>query len=313
MSSTCSSPARGDVLDRHRFDTYAAWLEREGRAKARAEGRPQGFGYAPPRSPAAARQEKPFTVLEAGFTSGKLLNRKYDQTESCFASETERSDPYHFPNALNIRDRDHYQDRRRRSQNVDPTKWTPLPGDAELKAAVPDAMVKSHVMAHKGDKRNPVDHKKMEPLFNENVRPQADTLRELNVDLSCVNLPAREGGTAPSSRASGFRPRSLGADQAAASRASPATPQRVPQTPSIASGRGGLSDAEMSMIKSQSLPRTLSGPSMLGGNLGGEPTAFYGVTTRKFGFNQWDGRMRGGKLARDGWAGTFPSASIRPM
>mmetsp|Transcript_119975 Transcript_119975/g.311419 ORF Transcript_119975/g.311419 Transcript_119975/m.311419 type:complete len:205 (-) Transcript_119975:67-681(-) len=58
------------------------------------------------------------------------------------------------------------------------------------------------------------------------------------------------------------------------------------------------------LIRPESMP-TIGGQSMLGGLRGTAPEPFHGEA-RAFGDEGWDGRMRGGRLARHGWAGTYP-------
>jgi len=337
--------------DRHRFDNPSAWLDREERSKARSEGRPLGYGYAEQRQPPTPLPEKPFYAQEYSFTSGKLVNRKYNAQANQYASETTRADPWHYPNALKTEDSHHFKDHRRRSQNYDPRFWQP---DPALSAAVPDSLVQHHLAAYRDEKRSHIDPAKMEPLFSETVRPQPGTLHELNVDLSCVSLPAREGGSSPSSRlpasrSSTARPRGgVGAGGAVSSGRSSANAASGgsgagggiagDESEAMAAGinpgdfgprdkgdrwnwcMGGRKPAalgqptamDMHLTRTRSLPQALTGISTLSGNIGGPPSPFHGLHTRKFGTGTWDGRMRGGKLARDGWAGTFPSREIRP-
>uniref|UniRef100_A0A6T1LLS8 Uncharacterized protein n=1 Tax=Alexandrium monilatum TaxID=311494 RepID=A0A6T1LLS8_9DINO len=61
--------------------------------------------------------------------------------------------------------------------------------------------------------------------------------------------------------------------------------------------------------KSESVPE-LAGASLLPGKVGLAPQPFFGEA-RTFGEPVWDGRMRGGTLARSGWAGTFPCTHSR--
>lgn len=299
-------------FDRHRFDNYSAWLDREGRLKAKAEGRLLGHGYAEPRPPPPAKEERPFYVLEPAFTSGIMVNRKYEMVDPVFKCETERSDPYHYPNHMEVRESQHFQDGRRRSQNVDPREWKPNPAFAEV---VTDDMVKMQLSAHLGEARSYTDPKMMNALFDEGIRPQAHTLSELNCDVSCIDLPAREGGLISSRAKPSAAPRAP-AGRAAAKRATPQRDWNWCMGPrQTLPFHSEMSEHEKSLIKSQSLPQmTLANqPSMLAGNLGGASSAtFHGLHTRKFGSGKMphapDLRMRGGRLAKDGWAGTFPTS-----
>lgn len=297
----------GDRYNEHRFDNYGAWLEREDRLKAQSQGRPLGHGYAEPKPPPPPPEERPFYVLEESFTSGLLINRKYDQLQHKFPTEITRADPWHFPNVQELQEKDHFRDWRRRTQHTDPTRWQV---DPELRAAVPEKMVKHHIAKERREIRANIDPQKMEPMFSSTVRPEPKTLHELNVDLSCVDGPAREIGNA-----------AVGRLKSAASQHSSASKFAA------AKGRSDMMDSrfgwclggrkplntqpnpmEMEMIKSRSLPEMrLNGTSTLSGNQGGESSAFYGEPSRRFGENTFDGRMRGGKHARDGFAGTFPN------
>jgi hypothetical protein len=299
------TPQTHQNYDRHRFDNYTAWLDREARNKAKAEGKPLGFGFSIPRQPKPPRQERPFWVIENAMASGQLVHRKYDQTETSYQCETMRSDPYHYPNHMEVKDSEHYKDHRRRTQNTDPSRWVV---DPKLRDAVPDWMVDQQVKAHRGETRIPVDPNLMAVLFGDDIRPQKETVKQLNCDLSCIDLPEREGG----------RP------HGAFSQASPSTsnPPSANQgdfnwrwclggRPTPPDPRGELTDEQSQMLKSQSLPSMLSGKSMLIGAEGAEASPFHGSSTRRFGQGNWDGRMRGGKLARDGWAGSFPEKEAR--
>lgn len=198
----------------------------------------------------------------------------------------------------------------RRIQHVDPTKWKV---DPQLAAAVSQDMVKAKVAADRMETRANIDPKKLALLFNEDARPQPHTIGDLNVDLSCVNLPAREtgrGSSTPSGRGTGRQ-----STAAASQNASAAANDKWKW---CMGGRkvmdlGALSPKDTAIARTMSMPTTLPGPSTLNGNMGGSASAFHGTQTRKFGQNggQWDGRMRGGKLAKDGWAGTFPAKEGR--
>uniref|UniRef100_A0A7S2KZJ8 Uncharacterized protein n=1 Tax=Zooxanthella nutricula TaxID=1333877 RepID=A0A7S2KZJ8_9DINO len=289
-------------FDRHRFDNHTAWLDREGRRKAKAEGRSLGFGYAEPRAPPPAKQERPFYVLEPAFTSGLMVNRKYNMIESNYKSETERSDPHHYPNYLEVTDAQHFGDFRRRSQNVDPREWKPNPAFADI---VTDDMVKQQLSAHLGEARKQYDPKMVATLFDDQVRPQAHTLKELNCDVSCLDLPTREGG--PISGRVGASPTAAGR----APRGDWGWCMGGRKAPAL---DRPMDEAAKTLAKTQSLPQMAlaNQPSMLHGNLGGSAEAtFHGVHTRKFGGGKLpeapDLRMRGSTLAQTGWAGTFPA------
>mmetsp|Transcript_87414 Transcript_87414/g.182929 ORF Transcript_87414/g.182929 Transcript_87414/m.182929 type:complete len:156 (-) Transcript_87414:343-810(-) len=75
--------------------------------------------------------------------------------------------------------------------------------------------------------------------------------------------------------------------------------------PSIDSGSqfGGSDFAASDLLRSMSSPSM--GASLLKGQLGQEPEPYHGEA-RSFGVSVVDCRMRGGRLARNGWAGTFP-------
>mmetsp|Transcript_88191 Transcript_88191/g.273263 ORF Transcript_88191/g.273263 Transcript_88191/m.273263 type:complete len:325 (+) Transcript_88191:95-1069(+) len=319
-------------FDNHRFDNPSAWLDREARARARAEGKPLGYGYAEPRKPPEPPQEKPFYSQEYSFTSGNLINRKYNQFQSNYKTEATRADPWHYPNSMKTEDADHFRNHKRRSQNCDPRFWKP---DPALSSGISEGDVQQKLAAERDEVRSNIDPKRMEILFADNVRPRAQNLHELNVDLSCISLPAREGGSSPSARAPHSVPRRPSSSVPSSShgrRDDDAGPTAAGQPPGqfgplentgdakwnwCMGGRpdvvlGQPSMRDMMLTKSRSLPQGLSGISTMAGNMGGTSSPFHGVHTRKFGKGIWDGRMRGGKLARDGWAGTFPSKEVRP-
>eukprot|EP00927_Polykrikos_kofoidii_P038670 TRINITY_DN33086_c0_g1_i1.p1 TRINITY_DN33086_c0_g1~~TRINITY_DN33086_c0_g1_i1.p1 ORF type:complete len:367 (-),score=56.31 TRINITY_DN33086_c0_g1_i1:101-1147(-) len=329
-------------FDKHRFDNYGGWLDREERLKAQSDGRNLGWGYANKRAPAQPQPEKPFSVLEPSFTSGELVTRKYEQIQSPFKCETNRSDLHHYPNYMNIKEEHHYSDHRRRSCNPDPTRWKPLPGDKALNDAVTDDMVRLRLAAEKGENRRHIDPKYLE-LLNSDVRLDAASVRELDkeqrVDLSCANLPQRERPdkrladsrrSTPSSPANARSGWALSGNpnpppplnQDGSSRGMPPSPKNKGTSaadgkwgwcisPQPAPALGAVSAKEQSLIMSRSLPVMLPGNSLLIGNAGNATSSFHGVTTRKFGGDRWNGRMRGGSLAQQGWAGTFPEKEKR--
>mmetsp|Transcript_19767 Transcript_19767/g.35844 ORF Transcript_19767/g.35844 Transcript_19767/m.35844 type:complete len:232 (-) Transcript_19767:172-867(-) len=171
-------------------DNLDAWLCREMRKKQRAEGQHLGFGFAHPRPAPPPPKAKPFTVLENGFTSGRLITRTYDGVESPFRCETVRTDPYHTPNHMNIMEEMHYEDRRSRSSNPDPRARQPIPADFELSALVSDKMVLDEV--NKGRRLVGVDENTLDILFAQKTKPVPGTWSQLNTDLSCVDLPSHE-------------------------------------------------------------------------------------------------------------------------
>mmetsp|Transcript_22987 Transcript_22987/g.36718 ORF Transcript_22987/g.36718 Transcript_22987/m.36718 type:complete len:222 (+) Transcript_22987:79-744(+) len=73
---------------------------------------------------------------------------------------------------------------------------------------------------------------------------------------------------------------------------------------------GGVPELTAELSRSMSSPSINMGPSMLTGKPGQPPEPFFGES-REFGLSVWDGRMRGGANARNGWAGTFPSTHPR--
>lgn len=293
-------------FDGHRFDNYSAWLDREERLKARREGRPLGHGFAAPKPPPQARPEKPFFVMEAAFTSGLMVQRRYNANDgTMYKVDGERSDPYHYPNHLEVKEEHHYEDARRRSQNVDPREWKP---DPKLATVVTDDMVKVQLSGHLGEARKYTDPKLMATLFDSEVRPRAPHLAELNADLSCLDLPNHEGGSA-TGRA------------AVRTGRVPVAPKQLPRSDWswCLGGRKPMAldrpiaPEHAEMIRSQSLPQKsfTTAPSMLVGNLGGDSTAtFHGLHQREFGGGD-NLRMRGGTLASSGWAGTFPEGEAK--
>jgi len=290
-----------EYYNRHRFANPSAWLDQQDRNRKKAEGKPLGYGFPVPKPQPPPREEKPFTVVEPSFTSGWMCHRKYNQFASGYATDNVRTDPYHYPNALEVKDADHYKDNRRRSQNCDPHTWKP---DPKLKDVVSDEMVQQHLLAHKGETRAKIDAAAMEPLFNDMIRPNPDGL---NVDLSCADLRENGGrGSTSRTRASG------GSGHEGSANVEGHLVSGKPEWKWCLGGRKLMEQSEptpeeVKLIRSQSLPQMFSTTSTLSGNIGGDATAFHGLNTRKFGIAHTDPRMRGGKLARDGWAGTFPA------
>mmetsp|Transcript_110496 Transcript_110496/g.195597 ORF Transcript_110496/g.195597 Transcript_110496/m.195597 type:complete len:307 (+) Transcript_110496:77-997(+) len=292
-----------NFYNHHRFDNYTGWLDMEIRKKNRAQRKALGFGYPVPRPGPPAKEEPEFVVQEAGFTSGKLLNRRYTQLKSPFTLEGVRTDPYHYPNGMRVTESQHYEDRRARSQHIDAfkRKEMELPRDRELAAAVPDELVKNH--ANPPATRMQIDPNLLKIKFDTGVKPQSHTVHELNVDLSCCQLPPRER---PPSYGSKQMARTHAAGQAGGSRGREWSwclggrkPMEMPSQPE-------------GLAKSASLPSVLGGASHMAHTLGEAPSPFYGTTsTQTFKSGAPDGRMRGGKLARQGYAGTFPDREKR--
>lgn len=273
------------------------------------------------------------------MTSGEMVCRKYTKVDPPFKLETERADPYHFPNDKNVKDSDHYGDYRRRQAQWDPTRRPSLPCDKELGDAVPEGLVTQFVQAHRGESRKYVPQHMLNILMDDSVRPHKDSVRTLNVDLSTADLreASKTTGPRPLVRAmpevgvqlkypeeghgsgGGSGGHGHGSDAGAA-------------TPSTGRRGGGESwkwclggrkvvdfaaeqeqSAMATLRQSQSMPTLNSGASFLHGNIGKNASTFHGVHTRRFGReNAWDGRMRGGSEAKMGFAGTFPVKEVRP-
>lgn len=285
------------IFNHHRFDNHSSWLDRELRNKRRLRGDPLGHGFAVPRAPAPARTEKPFTIQEAGMVSGLLVTRRYAQRETDYKLEKERSDPYHFPNHLQVEDQNHYEDRRARSQHIDPRcrAKLELPRDQVLRDAVPDEMVKNMIMANYKDMKLKPNPEIVAIQNDPDIRLQKETVRELNVDLSCCDLPARENFRAPEPPAAG----------------SYKVPGKGKSWGWCLGGRKPLpppDHGDISIHKSASLPGTLGGKSHLSHQTGASPGPFHGSTFKAQEANQ---RMRGGRNAAEGTAGTFPDREAR--
>jgi ribosomal protein L12E/L44/L45/RPP1/RPP2 len=288
-----------DFYSLHRFDNHSAWLDRELRAKRRVRGEHKGFGFPIQRAPAPPREERPFYVQEAGFTSGQLLNRKYEQLETSYKLEKVRTDPYHYPNQMRVEEKQHYEDRRARSQHIDPTRRKELPRDMVLKEAVPEEMIQNTLMANYKDMKYQIDQDILNILVDKNVRPEPATIKELNVDLSCVDLPAREKRGEESAAA-------------AAQAASKSTKGAGKDWTWCLGGRKPFVPPDFfdtNLNRSQSLGSTLAGRSMLSHQIGVQPGPFYGSTHDMKDSNT---RIRGGRNAELGVAGTFPANELRP-
>lgn len=299
-------------FDNHRFDNYGAWLDMEDRKNRTCAGKHLGFGYAVPQRRAEGRPKKPLVVQEYSMTSGTLLNRQYDlNANTLYRTDTMRTDAHHYPNALGIEDRHNYTNYQRRT--CDPGRIGEV-WDPKLTAAVSDAEVVERVRAERAETRRPVDPKFLKILFDDQVRLQPKGVRDLNVDFSCMEIRRQE----KPSGSTGKPPEVTGVDEVGTQGAAEAA-ATVSAKPGVDFGTGnwgwclgGRKKATheenpliQEMIKSRSLPNTLGGRCLLGGkNDNRKPDAFYG--THK-GFGTVDSRMRGGKLARNEWAGTFPS------
>jgi len=285
--------AESNFFNHHRFDNHSAWLDRELRNKRRLRGEPAGHGFAIPREPAPARKEKPFVTQEYSMTSGLLITRRYAQKDTDFPLECERSDPYHYPNHLNVGDDMHYEDRRARSQHIDARvrEKNEIPVDKLLRALVPDLMVKN-MLAGNSAAKIPPDPKVMAIQFDPNIRPHKDTVKQLNVDLSCIDLPRSERPDDPRAAGNVSRP---GKDWGwcLGGRKPPPQPDHGCTT----------------MHRTTSLPGTLTGRSHLSHQKGSVPGPFHGTT-----FIPYEGntRMRGGTNATLGASGTFPANESRP-
>lgn len=279
-----------------------------------------GIGYARPKPLPPEPEERPFYCLEPAFTSGEMVCRKYNKSQSSFKLESERSDPYHYPNDKNVKEQHHYGDFRRRQAQWDPTKRPSLPCDKELQDSVPEGMVTQFVQAHRGESRKYVPQHMLNILMDDNVRPTNQTDDLLSTEL-------REP-----SKSAGPRQKVKTLDEVGVALGYPSEPETLGQVLSGA-GRAGCdswkwclggrkltdfaAEAEENALatlrQSQSLPTLNAGASFLHGNLGRCASTFHGLHTRRYGHeNAWDGRMRGGSEAKMGFAGTFPIKEVRP-
>jgi hypothetical protein len=280
-----------NFFNHHRFDNHSAWLDRELRNKRQLRGEPKGHGFAIPREPAPARKEKPFVTQEYSMTSGLLVTRRYAQRDTDFPLDCERSDPYHYPNHLNVHERYHYEDRRARSQHIDPRVRArdEIPRDRELREAVPEEMVQNMLAGRSAAKIQP-DPNVMAIQFDPNVRPQRETVKQLNVDLSCVDLPRREQQL----------PVFTSFDQKRKDWTWCLGGKKPPPPPD---------HGDPKMHRTTSLPGTLSGHSHLAHQKGATPGPFHGTTFIPCEANT---RMRGGTNAVNGFTGTYPNLEVKP-
>merc|ERR1712139_130832 len=229
------------------------------------------------------------------------MGRRYAQKDTDFKLDCVRSDPYHFPNHLQVDDEMHYEDRRARSQHIDPRvrALREIPRDKSLREAVPEEMVSNIIKAGLGSAKVKPDPDVLAIQFDPNVRPQKETVRELNVDLSCCDLPARENFREPPSESSRTtstaRTGLLGKDW------SWCLGGRKPLTPP--------DHGCVHIQKCASVPVVNAGKSHLSHQKGVTPGAFHGTTFKAGDANQ---RMRGGQNAIQGSAGTFPARETRP-
>ncbi|CAD7943513.1 unnamed protein product [Amoebophrya sp. A25] len=195
-----------DRFDRQRFENYTAWLDTQSRAMQKSEtyffGRKVEkplYGFEPPRELFQKdKQEKPFVIQEPSFTSGTVCARKYDKNYIVTDDKLEdlRADPYHEPNFMAIKTKDHFGDHRSGSRHPMkerlPQLWRPV--DKELRKAVPQEMVDSWMKANGGDSKK---SNKTDPTFqvlfrSDNdvlARSNAQRIRELNLDTSTTALP----------------------------------------------------------------------------------------------------------------------------
>lgn len=331
MSSRGSNASDRAGFNRHRFDNYGAWLDREDRLKAQAKGKLPPWGYSSPKQPAPPRVERPFEVQEYTFTGAVLVTREYEQIQSSFKCEANRSDAHHYPNYMGVQDATHYADHRRRSCNPDSSRWTPLPGDKVLADAVSDEAVRCKVRQEKGETRVNIPPELL-ALQQGNPQLSRHAVQELRkeperVDMSCMELPPQVTAVRTPGRSDAGGSPNLSKTNWAMS-GNNAPPPPPPEPPEGGRGMppstekkgpkwqwciGGKPPPEsqaqspeiQNMIRTNSLPLMLPGHSFLIGNIGGESSAFHGVP-RSFGGAKFDGRMRGGLLARNGFAGTFP-------
>lgn len=325
-------------FNRHRFDTHSAWLDMEMRKKMRAGGATH-HGFCEPRATAPPRQEKTMTIVEPNFTSGKMCKKVYDMnTMGVYATDTTRTDPYHYPNHMEVHEHMHYEDRRQRSAHTDPGQKkaeAPRPIDRDLKDAVSDEMVFDRLRAMRAEKLVDIDPESLAVLTDKNIRPTAQHLKDLNVDMSCFVLPSRERkgedrGSPTSEHAASHHGASHPLDHRPAAGAG-AKGSKAPQGPTgrwdwaVPRGRPvtpeNIAGAERNLFKAKSTSSLLSGRSMLGGGRAAPNTTsnthFHGVTwdarqQRTFGLGTQSLRMRGGRSALDGFAGTAPSNQSRP-
>lgn len=234
-------------------------------------------------------------VQEYGFTSGLLLNRKYDQLETSFKLEKVRTDPYHYPNQFSVEESQHFEDRRARSQHIDPTRRKELPRDQVLKDAVPEEMIQNTIMANYKDMKQHIDPDILNILLDPNVRPEPKSVKELNVDLSCVELPAREQRVIDTHKFNtATRKLREGKDWTWC------LGGRKPMAP--------RDDFDPKLHRSTS-EGTIGGRSLLAHQPGVSPGPFYGTTHIA---KESNPRVRGGTNALLGFAGTFPARELRP-
>jgi len=308
MISTCEPH-----FDKHRFDNYTDWLDRETRKRNRAGGKHVGFGFPVPQAPQPPRHERPFFVTEQSMVSGLMVRRKYDQTETSYSTVATRSDPHHYPNHIDVKDADHYKDHRRRNCHCEPARWVV---DEKLRAAVPDFVVEQRLRAERGETRSHPDQDILDILFSDDVKPQKATFKELNVDLSCMDLPIQEGGPVRARHKfverKNFMPEPVPPPEEVEEEERRSGWNWCKEGRKLLDTSGDWNEAKATLHRSQSLPQASTSASFLAGANGVPASPFHGLATRRFGEDAgWDGRMRGSIMARRGWAGTAPDKDCK--
>ncbi|CAJ1354278.1 unnamed protein product [Effrenium voratum] len=260
-----------------------------------------------------------------------MVTRKYNQLESNYQTVATRSDAHHYPNYIDVKDSDHYKDHRRRNCHCEPARWVV---DPKLRAAVTDREVEQRLRAERGETRSYPDPDILGILFGEDVKPQKETFKQLNVDLSCVDLPHQEGGPVKGRQKflerKNFMPEPVPPPERWAIVFSILRWKWCKEERKLLDTTAAWSEEKAQLHRSQSLPQAvrgvgslgpaaaapsrpgLAGPSLLPGANGAPASPFHGLATRRFGEDSgWDGRMRGSLLARRNWAGTAPDKDVR--
>lgn len=186
--------------DRQRFDNYTAWLDLQVRARQEANKVFRGetpnsdlYGFSNPTTAVTTPRSEPFVVQEPSFTSGDIVRRRYDKQDSVTSQAMDlkvvRTDPWHYPNSQAVREVEHFDDYRSGSCSENSAKNRPT--DKERAAAVSDSLVKKFVFAASGAKAAHVDPASAAVLFKKDIeiRPRPESLKTLNVDLSCARMP----------------------------------------------------------------------------------------------------------------------------
>eukprot|EP00435_Cladocopium_sp_Y103_P053376 s2085_g17.t1 len=200
------------------------------------------------------------------------------------------------------------QDHRRRNCHCEPARWVV---DEHLRAAVPDFVVEQRLRAERGETRTHPDKDILDILFSDNVKPQKATFKELNVDLSCIDLPVQEGGPVRARHQyverKNFMPEPIPPPEEVEEEERRSGWNWCKEGRKLLDTSGDWTEEKAALHRSQSLPQALGGASLLPGANGVPASPFHGMATRRFGEDSgWDGRMRGSLLARRGWAGTAP-------